>query len=170
MIIKEKVGNLNNVDIAGRMVDKLSLEWHETSKRIIHKQTVSGQNIILKFLNEVQQLEQDDVLYADVNIIIAIDILPCETIVIKPASMYQMALVCYEIGNKHLPLFYEASELLLPYEAPLFRLLQGIDIEVERQHRKLLRQLRTSVPSHEHHSSESLLFKVLKLTTSTNAK
>ena len=59
-----------------------------------------------------------------------------------------MASVCYEIGNKHLPLFYEDDELLLPYEAPLFQLLLAAGYDVKQGKRKLLDPLRTSVTPH----------------------
>ena len=87
--------------------------------------------------------------------------------VIKPKSMYDMAYACYEIGNKHLPLFYENDELLVPYEAPLYKMLQASGFDLIKDERKLLKQLKTSVMPHGHTGeSKSLFSKILTLTSS----
>src|SRR5215213_6728538 len=145
MIIKEKLGSIKDLKINGRIVDCLQLEWYETSKRILHKKTNSGKEVVLKFLNGSQNLTEGDVVYEDEHSLVVISIKPCEVIVIKPTSMYEMAYCCYEIGNKHLPLFYEEDELLVPYEAPLFKGLQAAGFNLIREERKLLNQLKTSV-------------------------
>jgi urease accessory protein len=55
-------------------------------------------------------------LFEDEQIIIAIEVLPCDCLVIQLKDMFEMASVCYEIGNKHLPLFFEENALLVPFE------------------------------------------------------
>jgi len=170
MLIQQKSGNLAEFKIGDRTIDLLPLEWFEATKRIIHKRTQAGREIILKFLNESQNLVQDDVLYQDENYLIVVDILPCEAIVIKPESMYEMASVCYEIGNKHLPLFFVEDELLVPYEAPLLRLLQVAGYNPVIEKRKLVNQMKTTVSPHNHSkSSESLFSKIIQLTSASHA-
>ena len=167
MIIKEKIGNLKDTDIAGRVVDYLELEWYETTKRILHKKTKGGKEVILKFLTQAQSLTEDDILYKDAQALIVVSLKPCEVMVIKPKSMYEMAYACYEIGNKHLPLFYENDELLVPYEAPLYKMLQASGFDLIKDERKLLNQLKTSVMPHGHTGeSKSLFSKILTLTSS----
>ena len=168
MLIKEKIGNLSSFADEGRAIDRLPLEWFECSKRILHKKTGSGREVILKLLNETQVLQQDDVLYADDDTAIVVEVLACDVVVIKPASMYEMAMICYEIGNKHLPLFYESETLLVPYDAPTHRLLQASGYHVEVQKRKLLKQLKTTVSPHSHTGGDSLFSKILKRTGSGN--
>jgi urease accessory protein len=166
MLIQQKLGHLDAIDPGHRTIDWLPLEWFETSKRIMRKRTQSGQEIALKFLAENPQLTQGDVLYEDAQTLIVVEVLPCDVLVIRPKSMYEMASVCYEIGNKHLPLFFDDNTLLAPYDAPLFRLLTASGYVVEQQQRKLVQPLRTTVSPHGHTgSSDSLLSKILKLTT-----
>ncbi len=162
MIIKEKSGNINS-SFVNKNIDWLDLEWHEANKRILHKKTRSGKEVTLKFLNENQNLTQGDILFEDAEIIIAVDIHPCEAIVIKPKTMFEMAAVCYEIGNKHLPLFYQDDELLIAYEAPLFNLLMSLGHEIKKDTRKMINPLKTSVASHAPIGSESLFSKIMKL-------
>ena len=77
--------------------------------------------------------------------------------------MFEMASVCYEIGNKHLPLFYEEESLLVPFDAPLMRLLQAQGYDISKEERKLLQPLKTTVAPHSD-GNNSLFSKIMKLT------
>ncbi len=164
MIIQQKIGNINSTSTGNRHIDWLAFEWYETNKRILRKKTKSGTDVSLKFLKENPALTEGDILYEGAQTIIAVTVLPCDCIVIKPTSMFEMASVCYEIGNKHLPLFYENDELIVPFELPLFRLLSAQGYKVRQEERKLLQPLKTTVSPHEH-SGNSLFSKIMKLTT-----
>jgi urease accessory protein len=167
MVIKEKLGNLSSFNDQGRAIDRLTLEWFETSKRIIHKKTGSGREIVLKFLDKTPNLQQDDVLYADEQVLIVVEILSCEAIVVIPRSTYEIAYVCYEIGNKHLPLFFEDDLLVIPFDEPVFKMLHASGFAISKQKRKLLNQLRTTVSPHSHAwEGKSLFSKILKVTNS----
>ena len=166
MLIKEKVGNLKQFDKEGRAIDFVQLEWHETTKRILHKKSMSGRAVSMKFLKENQQLAQDDIIYADDELLIAIDLKPCEVIILKPAGMYELACLCYEIGNKHLPLFYEQETLLIPYEVPVFNMLKAAGFEIRIEERRLSNRLSTSVIAHPHQGNAPGLFsRIMQLTT-----
>ncbi len=171
MIIKEKAGNLSSFDVAHRSIERVSLEWFEVNKRILHKRTQAGREIVLKFMNEAQGLTHDDVLWSDETAVIVVDIKTDEAIVVKPTSMHQMAALCYEIGNKHLPLFYSNDEIMVPYEAPLFKLLSAAGYEPRKENKRLTNQLKTTVTPHDNSGSKPSLFtKILQLTTpSANA-
>jgi len=165
MLIQQKIGNIATTEIADRMVDYLSLEWFETQKRIMHKRSRMGIEVAIKFLCGGQNLTQGDILFMDDSTVIAIEILPCEVIVIRPKNMFEMASVCYEIGNKHLPLFYDSEDVLVVFDAPLFRLLNASGYEVKQENRKLINPLNTSVSAHEHSGGgETLFSKIMKLT------
>jgi urease accessory protein len=163
MLIQQKTGNLNTRTINNRDIDWLPLEWYETSKRILRKQTRAGNHLALKFLDKDPRLTQGDILYEDDTTIIAVDILPCEVLVIRPASLFEMASVCYEIGNKHLPLFFEKEEVLAPFDMPLFRLLSSQGYAIKQDKRKLLYPLKTTVAPHTH-SNGSLFSKIMQMT------
>lgn len=163
MLVKEKIGTIGFFAINNRKLDYLLIEWYETNKRILHKKTIGGQDISLKFLNENPQLAEGDVIYEDDFNIVVVDIIPCNTIVIRPRTMFEMASVCYEIGNKHVPLFFENEELLVPFESPLFRTLKASGFDAVEEKRKLLHPLKTSVLPHRD-GSASLFSKIMKFT------
>ncbi|MBI1780078.1 MAG: urease accessory protein UreE [Sphingobacteriales bacterium] len=164
MIITQTLGNINTIDTSNKVIDWLPLQWFETSKRILRKKTLSGKEVALKFLNESTTLTQGDIVWQDEQTIIAIDVLPCDCLVIQPKNMFEMASVCYEIGNKHLPLFYETDELLVPFELPLQRLLMAQGYEVRNEKRKLLQSLKTTVAPHGN-NNESLFSRIMKLSS-----
>ncbi len=164
MIITQTLGNINSITIGNKVIDWLPLQWFETSKRILRKKTLSGKEIALKFLNESASLTQGDIVWQDEQTIIAIEVLSCDCLVIQPKNMFEMASVCYEIGNKHLPLFYENDELLVPFELPLQRLLTAQGYELRSEKRKLLQPLKTTVAPHGN-NNESLFSKIMKLSS-----
>ncbi|MDR6806938.1 urease accessory protein [Dyadobacter sp. BE34] len=166
MIIREKAGRIT--DYAGLDIepDWLDLEWFETRKRILHKKTCRGLAVSMKFLAEAPEITEGDVLYADADRLVVARILPCDCIVVKPDSLFETASLCYEIGNKHLPLFFEDNALLVPFEMPLYRLLTAQGYAVLREERKLLQPLKTTVSPHASGSSGSLFSKIMQLTNS----
>ena len=145
MIIQQIIGNIDTYDTTNKKLDLVSLEWHETRKRILHKITHSGREIAMKFLNNTLCLNDGDILYEDNEHLIVIDILECDVIIVKPEGMLQMASVCYEIGNRHLSLYYQHEELLIAYDPPLYKILlsAGYDLRVEKK--KLMNPITTSV-------------------------
>ncbi len=165
MLIQEKIGHMDVFGINNRQIDWVAFEWYETAKRILRKRTEGGKELSLKFLNENPALTQGDILFADNTTIIAVKVLPCSCLVVQPKDMFEMASVCYEIGNKHLPLFFEADELLIPFEQPLYKLLLAQGYMVRQEDRQLLQPLRTTVSPHGQ-GSESLFSKIMRLTTS----
>ena len=120
----------------------------------------------MKFLNENPQLAIGDIVYEDGSGLVVIDIKEADVIVIRPANMQEMAAICYEIGNKHLPLFYQDEEILVAYEDPLFKFLQASGYKIEKAKRKLTSPIKTTVSPHGS-SSKSLFDRIMKLTTET---
>jgi len=163
MIINETAGSIKQFDTANRTIDFLEIEWYEATKRIQRKKTKSGQEIAIKFLKEGQRLKQDDVLYADDHKLIVVDIIPCDAIVVKPNSLLQMGSVCYEIGNKHLPMFIQDDEVLLPFEEPIFKWLSASGYNTEKIFTRLTNIVNSTVQPHGHSESSSLFFKIMNI-------
>jgi urease accessory protein len=74
-----------------------------------------------------------------------------------------MGAVCYEIGNKHLPVFIQDDEVLIPMEEPLFRWLQASGYAPAPAERKLTNMLRTNVTPHSHGAGSTLFQKIMSL-------
>jgi urease accessory protein len=165
MLIQKKIGNIDAYESGNRPIDWLHLEWFEAGKRILRRKTQSGKELALKFLAEHSGLTQGDIIHEDEQSLIAIEILPCECMVVKPVNMFEMASACYEIGNKHLPLYFDSNCLLVPLEMPLYNLLAAQGYAVTVENRKLLQPLKTTVAPHGN-GNESLFTRIMKMTHS----
>lgn len=134
--------------VEGKSIDWLMLEWYETRKKIIRKKTVAGRELSLKLLNANTELNEGDILLNEPGVLTVVSIIPCDCIVIKPNAVLETASLCYEIGNRHLPLFYEDGLLLTPSDTPFFNWLIKQGHEAKKETRKLLQPLRTTVAPH----------------------
>ena len=167
MLITEKLGTVNTTSITGCDIDVVIIEWYEAGKRILHKQTKSGIAVTIKFLQKNPDLKEGDILWRDQNTVIIVEIKPSKCIVITPDTILTASSVCYEIGNRHLPLFYEGNDLLVPYEVPLHNLLEASGCRIKVEERKLNNALKTTVLPHLQTGDVNTLFsKILQLTTS----
>lgn len=167
MIIQQIIGNTKTHPIDGLDVDVLEIEWFEATKRIQRRRTNAGMEIAIKFIQEGQRLHQDDILYQDDKKVVVVYIKPCEAIVMTPASLLEMGTICYEIGNKHLPLFIQNDQIMMPFEMPMFRWLEASGYSPEKQEIQLLHLLKSNVAPHGH-GSTSLLTKILNIAASND--
>ncbi|UTN04076.1 urease accessory protein UreE [Flavobacterium bizetiae] len=163
MLIKEILGNTAQQSLDKLTIDLLEIEWYEATKRIQRKTSNGGTDLSIKFLKEGQRLHEGDILYQDNEKAIVVHIKPCDAIVIKPKTMLQMGTVCYEIGNKHMPLFIQEELVLMPFEMPMFRWLEASGYEPLKEEHQLLNLLKSNVEPHGHSGSTSLFSKIINI-------
>lgn len=119
--------------------DTLDLEWYETTKTIIRRETRAGRDLAVR-KNSRKPLEDGDLLYVDKDFYILVNILPCDCIIISPPKMRDMGIVCFEIGNLHLPIYIDPLDrVMVAYEAPLYNLLEKAGYNPKIEVQKLLK-------------------------------
>ena len=100
-------------------------------------------------------LFQGDVIYQDETVIVAVNTPPCEIIEIAlaPGHEKMAAKVCYEIGNRHAPLFWgEKDTFITIYNEPMLVMLSKIHgVTAEKKIAKLDFDRRISASLHNHH-------------------
>lgn len=163
MLIKEILGNTVLQSLGDLKIDLLEIEWYEATKRIQRKTSNDGTDLSIKFLREGQRLQDGDILFKNDEKAIVVHIKPCDTIVITPKNMLQMGTVCYEIGNKHMPLFIQGELVLMPFEMPMFRWLEAGGYEPAKEEHQLLNILKSNVEPHGHSGSNSLFSKIINI-------
>ncbi|OXG01582.1 urease accessory protein [Flavobacterium araucananum] len=163
MLIKEIVGNTAQQSLGTLKIDVLEIEWYEATKRIQRKTSNGGTDLSIKFLREGQRLQEGDILCQDNEKAIVVHIKPCDAIVIKPETMLQMGTVCYEIGNKHMPLFIQNELVLMPFEMPMFRWLEAAGYQPAKEKHQLLNLLKSNTEPHGHSGSNSLFSKIINI-------
>ena len=141
MLVTEKIGNTNFFNINNRKIDYVILEWHETNKRILHKKTIAGLDVVMEFVKENPALSEGDIIYEDDFNVIAIELKDCDTIVLRPKSMLEMGRICNEIGESGQQVFYQSDEILIAFEDSLFRSLLAAGYDMSVENRKLVTPL-----------------------------
>ena len=158
MICEKVLGMLDDLDTAGKSVEYVEIEWHEAFKKIHKKTTDTGREVGIRMDDSVltEGLYDGKVIYMDDGLVIAVHTPPCEVIrvTVKPDHRFMAAKVCYEIGNRHAPLFYGEDEytFITPYNEPMLQMLSGLHgVETEKEMRKLAFDKRVSASVHNHH-------------------
>lgn len=136
MLCERIVGTV--ADFPGKKIDYVSIEWHETRKKIHRKTSSGGADIAIRLDNAVltRGLRQDDVFGVEGDTVYAADIPAFEVLVITVESGHPHARdkLCWEIGNKHAPLFWGdgEGEFITPWDEPienLVRKIHGLRVE-----------------------------------------
>lgn len=129
--------------------DYIPVEWYEVEKKVLHKVSRNGVEVGIRN-HEGRPLRDGDVLWRDRHKALVVEILPCDCIALKPSTMIEMGKACYEIGNRHAPLFMEGGELLTPFDAPLFKALGKYGFAVDMKTAKLKTNLGGYARGHSH--------------------
>lgn len=146
MIIVEEV--LSDPSIENKTKDVFEIEWYETTKTIIRRATKSGVELAVRKNNRTP-LADGDILWEDENSYITLVIKPCECIVFTPRSLREMGIICFEIGNQHIPIYIDdENNISVAYETPLFTLLDRAGYQPRIEVKKLLRTHMLRVHGH----------------------
>ncbi len=142
MIIERPLGNLKDDKFKDLEVDYVDFEWYELRRRIQKVTSRGGYDIGLRWDQETLSagLMQDDVLAVEDGKAIAINVKETEAIVAKINTVREAAKLCYEIGNRHAPLFFGENfdEIIMPYDKPMLVMLEKLHAHPEVKQRKLL--------------------------------
>lgn len=163
MICEKILGKLEDTDLQGKKLEYVSVEWHEAFKKIHRKVTDSRREIGIRLDDSVLKtgLLEGDVLYADQELVIAVHTPPCQVIKAKVSSHYPEMIpkVCYEIGNRHAPLFFgeDSFTFVTPYNEPMLRLLSsfhGVETEKTVEPLNFKGQISSQIGHSYHHDHE----------------
>ena len=157
MLCEQVLGKLEDLDVSGKTVEYVDIEWHEAFKKIHKKITDQGREVGIRMDDSIlsRGLFQGDVIYQDETVIVAVNTPPCELIEIAlaPGHEKMAAKVCYEIGNRHAPLFWgEKDTFITIYNEPMLVMLSKIHgVTAEKKIAKLDFDRRISASIHNHH-------------------
>jgi urease accessory protein len=120
VLITKAVAKYDEYQADFPVVEYLYLTWEELFKRRLRANTDQGREIEIAF-PEGGQLEDGDLLAVAGNTAIIIKSLPERVISIKvPETTAILCWLCYELGNRHLPAWISAQEILVLYD-PLLK-------------------------------------------------
>lgn len=160
MICEQLIGRLDNMDVSGKNIEYVEIEWDEAFKKIHKKTTDQGRQVGIRMDDSVlvRGLYEGDVIYEEDGLVIAVHTPPCEVIDItfEPGHTHMIPKVCYEIGNRHAQLFFGGSqqEFVTPYNEPMLQMLgklHGVCAERRIQRLDFSRRISSGAGGHHHH-------------------
>lgn len=128
MITEKVYGNLRQAKIC-KSVDYVLIDWFERDKKVLRKPTASGEEIGIRIESA---LNDGDIIYEDEDRIIAVEIMPCDLILIYIDSMLEMGRLCFELGNRHLALAISNDTVKCPFDQPTFEYLGKLGFKVTK--------------------------------------
>ena len=103
MICEKILGKLEDIELQGKKLEFITVEWHEAFKKIHRKVTDAGREIGIRLDDSVLKtgLLEGDVLYADPELVIAVHTPPCEVVKAKvsPHHPEMIPKVCYACAS-----------------------------------------------------------------------
>ncbi len=159
MLCETILGTLKDEQFAGLHVDYVDIEWHEAFSRLHRVTSHDGEDVGIRMGNDVLShgLNQDDVIYADGEKVIAVNIPACDAIraEVRHDHPGQIAKLCYEVGNTHTSMFRgeDAYTFYTPYHDTLLDKLNGIHgVTAEKVSKKFdfSQALSSTVNDHHH--------------------
>ena len=159
MICEKILGKTGEPEFAGKKVDCVDIHWDEAFKKLDRKVSQGGTERGIRLDDSVltRGLNQDDVLAVEGDTVYAVNIPPCEAILVHVDAHHphMVAKVCYEIGNRHAPLFWgeEENSFVTPYNEPMKVMLEklhGVTVQVKETKLDFDRRISASVHSHTH--------------------
>lgn len=157
MLCNQILGTLRSINTSGKILEYVDIEWHEAFGKIHRKTTDHGTEVGIRMDDSVltRGLLQDDVIYMDEERIIAVHTPPCEIIriFVEDGHEKMTAKVCYEIGNRHAPLFWgEDNSFITIYNEPMLTMLSRIHgVRTVREMAAPDFDKRISASIHNHH-------------------
>ncbi len=150
MICQEILGNLQGRSTQ-KTIRRVTLEWFECGKKVLRKELDSGEEIGIRCS---RSLQEGDILYEDAASIVVVTVAPCDLIRTAVTTMQEMGRLCFELGNRHLPLAIAADCVRCPYDAPTLEYLRKLGFSSEKVHEQFAGYLECKAHghTHEHHT------------------
>lgn len=131
MLVTKILGTADDLP-QNAVIDTISIDWFNTKKRIARYTSSQGRDIAFRFEKPLAiGLNHGDIVAKDDDTFIIVSILPVHILTMQVHTNVEIARLCYEIGNYHLPLFFGETAFIFrtPFEKPLQRLLDKLCIQ-----------------------------------------
>jgi urease accessory protein len=135
MLVESAIGNLDGMaePPGADGIDWLDLTWLDCRTRFARRRTRGGGELRI-LLRIATTLRHGDVLgqWPDGRWV-AVNVLPTEVCIVRPASALELATVAFEMGNLHVPIELSADRLAVPSSAAVEVALErlGVDCDVD---------------------------------------
>ncbi len=146
--IDAPLGNLADFPVGARNLERVPLASSAMSRRLLRLPSSAG-DLGLMFAGE-RRIRDGDVLVADAERVIAVEIKADDVLVAYPDSIAQAVETAHALGNRHIPIIREGDAVLIGYVSALEELLATIGVRYERVARILERPFVYAHAPHNH--------------------
>lgn len=154
MIIEKVIAHKNNIHrFENYERDEVSLEWYELNKKVMRKTTCKGSDIGFRLPHGSESLKDADIIAMENGRVIVVRVKSCQCIEIHWHDTFELAKLCYEIGNRHSPLFLSESgdsSFLIPFDSPMLELLHKMNFYTKVRDGFLVNPLSANISAHSH--------------------
>ena len=147
-LVTAPLGNLAAYDVGKRSVERIASSSDDLAKRVLRFPTSRG-DIGLRYGAGVQAAD-GDVIYADAELVIALDVVADDVLVCRPHSIPQALVIAHALGNRHLPMQIEGETLIVRYDRLVEDLFVAEGVAYTRESRKLGAPFRHAHAPHGH--------------------
>jgi urease accessory protein len=142
------LGNLVDFPVGTRVLERLPVASSAMSRRLLRLPSSIGDLGVM--LEGAERIRDGDVLVADANRVIAVEVLPDEVLVAYPDSIAQAVEIAHALGNRHVPVIREGDTIVVGYAGALEELLERSGVRYERVARVLERPFVYAHAPHVH--------------------
>lgn len=128
---------------AGRTIDFLDITWVDLHRRSLRGTTRGGRTVGVLLPLGVH-LQHGDILHADPQSLVAVNLVPTEVVTGSPNDLRQMGLIAFELGNLHLPIEISDDAITTLRDGPAEAVFRRYEVPFRAETRRFT-PLRASV-------------------------
>ena len=146
--IETVLGNLDDFAVGTRTVERLPVASSAMARRLLRLESSIGDLGLM--LDGALRIRDGDVLVADDERVIAVEVIADEVLVAYPDSIAQAVEIAHALGNRHIPVIRDGDAIVIGYVSALEDLLAVTGVPYERVARVLERPFVHAHAPHSH--------------------
>ncbi len=146
--IEAVLGNLHDFPLGGRALERLPVASSAMTRRLLRLPSSVGDLGLM--LEGEARVRDGDVLVADDERVIALEVVADDVLIAYPASIAQAVEIAHALGNRHIPVIRDGDAVVVAYAAPLEELFAHSGVRFERVERVLERPFVYAHAPHVH--------------------
>jgi urease accessory protein len=148
MVLVAPLGNLSDFHVGERRVEHVAIHSDDCAKRLLRLTTSAG-DVGVRFAGE-RRLRDGDVVYADGERVIAVEVEPDDVLVGRPATIAGALALAHALGNRHLPVQIDGDEIVVRYDPLLPGVFAECEVPFAREERVVREPFRHAHAPHGH--------------------
>ena len=148
MVLVAPLGNLSDFRVGERRLEHVAIRSDDCAKRLLRLATSAG-DVGVRFSGD-RRLRDGDVVYADGERVIAVEVEPDDVLVGRPMTISTALGLAHALGNRHLPVQIDGDEIVVRYDPLLPGVFAECGVPFARERRVVREPFRHAHAPHGH--------------------